>query len=216
MNQIKLDELFLQLDKQHWNGELSSDGWHCCSIPMDEESYGYVIYRQRTINIAERLNGDPAELRRTLLHEMIHAHLHANGNRSHQKRNESHGAAFAAEIERLRTAGEDIAGEMDYVVCSNVSEDRLREAMQCYFDRQARVQHPDGYFDGAGRWYPSDRERQHCCSKVRAPSRNYPYNHMIHCRTIAHISRLHGVDTVALRDVIARASLGVCEKPTAR
>ena len=44
----------------------------------------------------------------------------------------------------------------------------LKAATQEYLDRQERKIHPDGKFDGAGRWYPDDSERRPCCLNIRA------------------------------------------------
>lgn len=67
------------------------------------------------------------------------------------------------------------------------------DAARAYDARQNRVEHPDGEFDKAGRWYPSDDERQDCCSYVRGPSRAWPYSYMKHCRSAAHVAALYGV-----------------------
>ncbi len=200
-----LEQLAAHLDTRHWDGRLHHAGWRCGMAPMRECKYGHALRDDRLIEIAERLLGDPAELRRTLLHEMIHAWLYVTCDPSHQARNESHGAAFAVEIARLREAGEDLATEEEYVVCGDTAEARLREAAECYLARQQQRQHPDGGFDSAGRWHPNDRERQACCVHVRGASRRWPYTHMDHCRTVSHISRLYSVDTVALRRALAHA-----------
>lgn len=202
-----LEQLFAELDARHWDGRLHQAGWRCGMAPMRERKYGHALRDDRLIEIAERLLGDPAELRRTLLHEMIHAWLYVTRDPSHQCRNESHGAAFAAEIARLREAAEDLATEEEYVVCGDTAEARLQEAAECYLARQSRRQHPDGRFDSADRWHPSDRERQTCCDHVRGASRRWPYAHLAHCRTVTHLSRLYSVDTVALRRALAHAKL---------
>jgi len=60
-----------------------------------------------------------------------------------------------------------------------------------YEARRDRVVHPEGTFDNAGRWYPSERES---CggsgTQVRGPSRKWPYSYMHRCRTKAHVSNL--------------------------
>lgn len=65
--------------------------------------------------------------------------------------------------------------------------------------RQARSEHPDGKFDSAGRWYPSDEERQSCCDFVRSPSRAYPYSLMVHCRSKKHIANLFASQEKSMR-----------------
>jgi hypothetical protein len=59
-----------------------------------------------------------------------------------------------------------------------------------FSSRQDRKSHPDGKFDNAKRWYPSDREKCDCCGNVRGPSRTFPFSYMVHCRTKKHIEEL--------------------------
>lgn len=77
--------------------------------------------------------------------------------------------------------------------------DALQQACEAYVARRDRRAHPDGEFDSAGRWYPSDAEWQACCNRIRPPSRAYPYSLLVHCRTIEHVARVYGVDARALR-----------------
>ena len=60
-----------------------------------------------------------------------------------------------------------------------------------YRARKARTTHPDGRFDRAGRWYPSEIED---CdgdgTSVRTPSRAWPYSYMLRCRTKDHCKAL--------------------------
>jgi len=78
-------------------------------------------------------------------------------------------------------------------------EKRELEALAEFEDRQIRKIHPDGKFDNAGRWYPSDDEWCPCCNSVRSPSRAYPYNYMVHCRTLGHVANLYSVSEKRLR-----------------
>jgi len=56
-----------------------------------------------------------------------------------------------------------------------------------YGRRQNRSVHPDGDFDKAGRWYPSDEEDQgDVTCNVRSPSRTWPYSYMLRARTKQH------------------------------
>jgi len=73
-----------------------------------------------------------------------------------------------------------------------------------YLARRDRRTNPDGTFDSAGRWYPADGEKQPCCAAIRSPSRAYPYSYMVHCRTVAHVAAVHGVDA---RDLKSAARL---------
>lgn len=78
-------------------------------------------------------------------------------------------------------------------------QQKVEAAAHEFLDRKAREAHPDGYFDAAGRWYPSDAERCGWCDSVRDPSKNYPYSLMVHCRTAGHIADRLDVDPVDVR-----------------
>ena len=57
--------------------------------------------------------------------------------------------------------------------------------------RKLRQSHPEGSFDRAGRWTPSDREdQQGDGSSTRAPSRAWPYSWLLRCRTKSHCKAL--------------------------
>jgi len=60
-----------------------------------------------------------------------------------------------------------------------------------YERRRDRIVHPDGKFDNAKRWYPSEDEKCDCCRGIRSPSRDYPYSYMTHCRSRAHCTSLY-------------------------
>ena len=75
----------------------------------------------------------------------------------------------------------------------------LDDAVRVYWDRRDRREHPEGQFDNAMRWYPSNEEQQTCCRAIRTPSRAYPYSLMVHCRTAQHVANLCGVETSELR-----------------
>ncbi len=76
-------------------------------------------------------------------------------------------------------------------------------AAEEYLARKERSAHPDGSFDRASRWYPSDDEWQDCCAGIREPSRAWPYSLMVHCRTLVHVANLYDVDEADLRNVVA-------------
>jgi len=78
-------------------------------------------------------------------------------------------------------------------------DDKLNEALIEYLQRRDRESDPEGEFDRAGRWYPSDEELQECCYSIRSPSRNWPYSLLLHCRTLRHVAHLYGVDEQELR-----------------
>lgn len=71
-----------------------------------------------------------------------------------------------------------------------MTHDLKAEISHIYDLRQSRAEHPDGKFDKAGRWYPSDEESCECCRSVRNPTRSWPYSLMLHCRTRKHITNL--------------------------
>lgn len=73
------------------------------------------------------------------------------------------------------------------------------DAARLYSARKERDSHPEGTFDNAGRWYPSDREWQECCGHVRSPTRAFPYSYMTHCRTAEHAANRFGVDVKEVR-----------------
>lgn len=81
---------------------------------------------------------------------------------------------------------------------------QLETAAREYIARRDRVINPKGKFDNAGRWYPSTEEHCDCCNGVRGPSRAHPYSYMTHCRTIAHVANLYGVDVKDLRREVKR------------
>jgi hypothetical protein len=81
-------------------------------------------------------------------------------------------------------------------------DETVLQAAYEYICRQERRTHPAGKFDRGGRWYPSETEEQHCCKVIRNPSRAWPYTLMTHCRSVAHIASLYGVDPKVLRRAI--------------
>ena len=85
--------------------------------------------------------------------------------------------------------------EVDYAA-------RTVYAAQEYLDRKARVSHPEGKCDRGGRWYPSEKEMQVCCNHVRTPSRAWPWSYMTHCRTLAHVAHLYGVEEADVRAAV--------------
>ena len=66
----------------------------------------------------------------------------------------------------------------------------LAGALIQFIARGDRHEHPDGKFDRAKRWSPSES----CCSlcnQYRPPSRAYPFSAMLHCRTAIHTAGLN-------------------------
>lgn len=79
---------------------------------------------------------------------------------------------------------------------------KLRRVAIEQINLQARVWHPSGDFDNAGRWYPTNY--CDCCESIRSPSRAYPYSLMVHCRTVAHVACVHGIEERRLRWAVKR------------
>lgn len=71
----------------------------------------------------------------------------------------------------------------------------IESAIRMVFNgRKLRESHPDGTFDRAGRWYPSDDENADgFTSTVRGPSRAFPYSYMKAARTLRHVKALAAV-----------------------
>lgn len=84
------------------------------------------------------------------------------------------------------------------------SATNLERAARTFLARRDRTAHPDGNFDKAGRWYPSEAETCDCCSTVRSPSRAHPFSYMVHCRTMKHVANLFGVSVTDLRREVRR------------
>jgi len=85
---------------------------------------------------------------------------------------------------------------------------------KCVFEaRRDRVRNPEGTFDCAGRWYPSEREDQGGDgSSVRPPSRGWPYSFNTRCRTLAHCkvlvqAALNGKDVPRDVQIVVRGGL---------
>lgn len=197
-DEMRLKTLLEELDALHFGGSIANRV-NIYFRPLRSGHYGSFKHgRPPTITISSALKDDPLELRKTVLHEMVHAHHSAIGHPCAQRINDAHGAAFAAEIKRLQAAGEDVAGELEYAICQTQDEESLTHAAKVFLSRRNRTLKPDGHYDNS-KWFPSDSERQVCCAPIREPSRNFPFSLLTHCSTITHVSRLFGVDTVALR-----------------
>lgn len=87
-----------------------------------------------------------------------------------------------------------------------MSTDRQIQAARTYLQRKSRSWRasPAGRQDAAGRWYPTDEERQECCAGVRDPSIAWPHSLKKHCCSAQHVARLFDVDELELKRV-ARA-----------
>lgn len=72
------------------------------------------------------------------------------------------------------------------------SKKKIRTAGAIYLRRRDRIDHPNGKFDKAGRWYPDASEKLDK-TQYRSPSAAYPWSYMHACRTIKHAAKLGGV-----------------------
>jgi hypothetical protein len=82
-------------------------------------------------------------------------------------------------------------------VALNTDTKRFTSALSAltrFSRRQERLEHPEGTFDNAGRFYPSDSEDCGVSSYIRTPSRSYPHSYMLACRTLDHCERLEDAD----------------------
>ena len=90
---------------------------------------------------------------------------------------------------------------------------QLDKAAREYLARQKRESHPEGSFDNAQRFYPSQQERQDCCDYIRPPSRTYPFSLIKHCRSAEHVANLYGVDVTELRHRVRELKASTIETP---
>lgn len=68
---------------------------------------------------------------------------------------------------------------------------QIKQLVQGIYEaRRDRQVNPEGHFDGAGRWYPTDREDAGVTRTLRSPSRAWPYSYMVGCRTRKHVAAL--------------------------
>lgn len=74
---------------------------------------------------------------------------------------------------------------------------KVKKAAQEFEDLRDRKSHPEGKFDNAGRWYPS--EYCPCCNNIRSPSRAYPYTLLTHCRSAAHLAYVYEIEASDIR-----------------
>lgn len=89
-----LQLLFAQLNYVHFDGEIPS--YRIAYNNRFANLAGRITYKPPTIELSPKhLDGKPDELRETLLHEMIHAWLHARGQ------NPGHTLAFKKKMREL-------------------------------------------------------------------------------------------------------------------
>jgi predicted SprT family Zn-dependent metalloprotease len=90
----ELQLLFAQLNYMHFDGEIPT--YRIAYNARFSNLAGRTTYRPPTIELSPKhLHGKPDELRETLLHEMIHAWLHAKGA------NPGHTSAFKRKMREL-------------------------------------------------------------------------------------------------------------------
>ena len=64
--------------------------------------------------------------------------------------------------------------------------DQAQIIQAVYEDLQSRTVNPSGTFDRSGRFYAANAD----LISVRAPSRAYPYSHMLACRTKKYVAKV--------------------------
>jgi predicted SprT family Zn-dependent metalloprotease len=90
----ELQLLFAQLNYMHFDGEIPA--YRIAYNARFANLAGRITYKPPTIELSPKhLRGKPDELRETLLHEMIHAWLHAKGQ------NPGHTATFKKKMRDL-------------------------------------------------------------------------------------------------------------------
>jgi len=75
--------------------------------------------------------------------------------------------------------------------------DTVADAVLLYILRDTRILDPDGVFDKHGCWWADEATEERPCCKWHYPSRKRQYRMIKHCRTLAHITDLLGVDYAA-------------------
>ena len=75
--------------------------------------------------------------------------------------------------------------------------EKLRKTAERVVDLRTRRAHPNGTFDGGGRWFPD--ESLACCKMIREPSRAHPYSLLVHQRSLVHLAFATGYSISTLR-----------------
>jgi hypothetical protein len=77
----------------------------------------------------------------------------------------------------------------------------IKKAYETYKNRKSRKEYPEGTFDNARRWYPSDTEERNCCKKIRSPSKAFPHSLLDHCKTAKHIGNLYNISPKYIKNI---------------
>lgn len=101
--------------------------------------------------------------------------------------------AYNEESTQLSDAAKPSKAQRALSTFSHDTIERSLKALARYERRQFRSEHPDGYFDNARRFYPSDAEDCGVTSSVRSPSRAFPFSYMNACRSLDHCCDLEKV-----------------------
>jgi len=70
--------------------------------------------------------------------------------------------------------------------------DQIIQAASEHLKRKNRESNPAGTFDGAKRFYLS--QKCACCASIRSPSRSFPFSEMTHGRSAEHVAYEFGVE----------------------
>jgi hypothetical protein len=96
------------------------------------------------------------------------------------------------------------------------SNERKAQIKIVYEVRRDRLTNPEGKFDNAGRWYPSDREDAgDVIGCVRSPSRAWPYSYMQRARTRKHVAVLADAQPEYFAQLVREAEAAMARVGTA-
>lgn len=85
-------------------------------------------------------------------------------------------------------------------------------ALTTHCRRVARIEHPEGTWDNAGRFYPRGLDAT-VHMGVRSPSRAWPHSYMLRCRTLEHCELIYDADhdlVLALRRCMKAQGIDPC------
>lgn len=100
--------------------------------------------------------------------------------------------------------------------CEDSSLEAAYNALTTHCRRAARIEHPEGTMDNAGRFYPKGLDAT-VHMGVRSPSRAWPYSYMLRCRTLEHCELIYDADhdlVLALRRVMKAQGIDPCHAPS--
>lgn len=97
------------------------------------------------------------------------------------------------ELDAALTAASSISAAQLYKALADHyshPDPKVRAAAR-YVRRRDRIEHPAGYWDKGGRWFPIDEtEAKLLVGRFRSPSREWPYSYLLPARTLRHCCEL--------------------------